>query len=194
DNFINEIIWSYKSGGSSKKYYSRKHDNILFYSKSKDYIFNPGKEKSYNRGFKAYGFNNISEYEDEIGWYTLVNHRDVWDINMVGRTSKERLAYRTQKPEALLERIILSSSNDDSIVADFFAGSGTTLAVANKNNRRWIGCDSSNTSVYTIMNRIDRRNFKLIYETTDLNQLLFTGNITKRNNKLNLELTLDRYI
>src|SRR5699024_1519632 len=50
DNFINEIIWSYKSGGSSKKYYSRKHDNILFYSKSKDYIFNPGKEKSYNRG------------------------------------------------------------------------------------------------------------------------------------------------
>lgn len=194
DNFVNEIIWSYKSGGSSKRYFSRKHDTLLFYSKSAHYIFNPRKEKSYNRDFKAYGFNNVAEYEDAKGWYTLVNHRDVWDINMVGRTSKERLDYRTQKPEALMERIILSSSNENSIVADFFAGSGTTLAVANRNNRNWIGCDSSNSAIYTIMNRMDRQAYKLIYEKMNLNELRFKEKIRKVNNQLELEVTLDSYI
>lgn len=193
ENFINEIIWSYKSGGSSKRHYSRKHDTILFYSKTKDYIFNLGKEKSYNRDYKAYGFNNIKEYEDNKGWYTLVNIRDVWEMNMVGRTSSERLDYRTQKPETLMERIILCSSNEDSIVADFFAGSGTTLAVANKNKRRWIGCDSSNTSIYTIINRIKRQDYKLIYPETNSNELIFSNNITKEGNNLKLEFTLDNY-
>lgn len=141
DNFLNEIIWAYKSGGTSNNYFSRKHDNILVYTKTKDYIFNPQKEKSYNRDFKPYRFKNVKEYEDEIGWYTLVNIKDVWQINMVGRTSKERMGYRTQKPENLLERIILSSSTEDSIVADFFGGSGTTAISAQKNNRRWISSD-----------------------------------------------------
>ena len=130
ENFINEIIWSYKSGGVTNKYYSRKHDTILMYSKTEDYIFNPQKEKSYNRGFKPYRFKGVKEYEDKIGWYTLVNLKDVWNINIVGRSSGERVGYGTQKPEELLERIISTSSNKDSIVADFFAGSGTTGVVA----------------------------------------------------------------
>lgn len=92
----------------------------MVYTKTQDYIFNPQKEKSYNRDFKPYRFKNVKEYEDEIGWYTLVNLKDVWNINMLGRTSKERVGYGTQKPESLLERIILSSSNEESIVADFF--------------------------------------------------------------------------
>lgn len=193
DNFINEIIWSYKSGGSSKRHFSRKHDTILLYSKSEDYIFNSGKEKSYNRGLKPYKFKNVKEYKDENGWYTLVNYRDVWDINMVGRTSRERLDYRTQKPESLMERIILSSSNEDSIVADFFTGSGTTLAVANRLNRRWIGCDSSNTSIYTIMNRIARGNYSFIYQNKNINQLISAEKITKANNILNVEIILESY-
>ncbi len=169
DNFLNEIIWAYKSGGTSSKYFSRKHDNILVYTKTKDYIFNPQKEKSYNRDFKPYRFKNVKEYEDEIGWYTLVNLRDVWQINMVGRTSKERVGYRTQKPENLLERIVLSSSTEESIVADFFGGSGTTAIAAQKNNRRWISSDMGHISTgimrkrlgqmtkepYTILNRND---------------------------------------
>lgn len=131
-NFINEVVWAYKSGGVSKRYYSRKHDTILVYGKTKDYIFNPQLEKSYNRGFKPYRFKGVEEFKDEIGWYTLVNLKDVWQIDMVGRTSKERVGYDTQKPEKLLERIILTSSNKDSIVADFFAGSGTTGIVADR--------------------------------------------------------------
>lgn len=190
DNFINEIIWSYKSGGSSKRYFSRKHDTILFYSKTKDYIFNLGKGKSYNRDYKPYGFKNVVEYEDEKGWYTLVNYRDVWDISMVGRTSGERLDYRTQKPEKLMERIILSSSNEKSIVADFFAGSGTTLAVANRYNRRWIGCDNSKTSIYTIMNRINRNAYGLFYKEENKNRLKFVKDMYEEG----IEITLKDYI
>jgi len=154
DNFLNEVIWSYKSGGTSQKYFSRKHDNILVYTKTKNYIFNPQKEKSYNRGFKPYGFKGVKEYQDNLGWHTLVNLKDVWQIDMVGRTSGERVGYDTQKPMSLLERIILSSSNEESIVADFFAGSGTTLAVAEKNNRKWIGSDMGSTSLLTITKRL----------------------------------------
>ena len=154
DKFINEIVWSYKSGGVTNKYYSRKHDNILMYSKTKDYIFNSQKEKSYNREFKRYGFKGVNEYEDERGWYTLVNLKDVWNINIVGRSSGERVGYGTQKPEELLERIISTSSNEDSIVADFFAGSGTTGVVAEKLGRRFILSDKGNTSILTIMKRI----------------------------------------
>ena len=152
--FVNEIIWSYKSGGVSKRYYSRKHDSILMYSKTKDYIFNPQKEKSYNRGFKPYRFKGVEEYEDATGWYTMVNLKDVWQIDIVGRTSSERVGYGTQKPEALLERIIATSSREGSIVADFFAGSGTTGVVAEKLGRRFVMTDKGSLSYLTITKRI----------------------------------------
>ena len=170
NRFLNEVVWSYKSGGTSKRHYSRKHDTILVYTKTKDYIFNPQKEKSYNRGFKPYKFKGVKEYEDTLGWYTLVNLKDVWQIDMVGRTSKERVGYGTQKPEALLQKIILTSSNEGSIVSDFFAGSGTTLAVAEKYNRRWIGSDRSNSSILTIRKRlgqIESGAFKIISGSED---------------------------
>ena len=184
DMFLNEIIWSYKSGGVSKKYYSRKHDTILLYSKTKNYIFNPQKEKSYNRGLKPYRFKGVDEYEDEIGWHTLVNAKDVWNINMVGRTSKERVGYDTQKPEKLLERMILSSTNENSIVADFFAGSGTTGVVAERYNRNWIMTDLGVTSYITTMKRLiemDARNFAI--------QSIGSSNISKGGN---LEIKVDK--
>lgn len=95
-NFVNEIIWNYKSGGTSKKHFSRKHDTILVYAKSRRYQFYPLQEKSYNRGYKPYRFKGVREYEDDLGWYTMVNMKDVWNIDMVGRTSKERTGYATQ--------------------------------------------------------------------------------------------------
>ena len=153
DNFINEIIWAYKSGGSTDVRFGRKHDTIFFYSKSSNYIFNASKEKSYNRGFKPYRFKGVEEFEDEIGWHTLVNTRDVWNLDMVGRTSAERLNYPTQKPETLLERIISSSTNPGDIVADFFAGSGTTAAVSEKLNRKWITSDVGRFSINTSRKR-----------------------------------------
>ncbi len=144
DNFQNEIVWCYRSGGASPgKRFSRKHDIILFYSKTPAYCFNRLQEKSYNRDHKAYKFRDVKEYCDEEGWYTLVGMKDYWEINMVGRTSRERLNYPTQKPQALLERIISSGSNEGDIVLDAFCGCGTTLAAAQRLGRRWIGMDIS---------------------------------------------------
>ncbi|HHV27619.1 MAG TPA: site-specific DNA-methyltransferase [Tissierellia bacterium] len=178
DMFLNEIIWSYKSGGVSKKYFSRKHDTILLYSKTGKYIFNPQKEKSYNRGLKPYRFKGVEEFVDDIGWYTLVNMKDVWNIDMVGRTSKERVGYATQKPEKLLERIILSSTNENSIVADFFAGSGTTAAVAERLNRKWILSDMGLTSALTVQKRIiDIKGHQFLFQRLEGEELTSNGEL-----------------
>ena len=112
-NFRNEIVWCYKSGGASpKRHFSRKHDIILWYAKTKDYAYNPQTEKSYNRGMKPYKFEGVEEFQDEIGWHTIVGMKDYWDVDMVGRTSKERMGYPTQKPVPLYERMIRASSNE----------------------------------------------------------------------------------
>lgn len=140
-NFVNEIIWQYKSGGVSKRYFARKHDTLLFYAKTSGYYFSPQLEKSYNRAYKPYRFKGVKEYRDELGWYTMVNMKDVWPIDMVGRTSAERTGYATQKPEALLERILESCTKEGDLVADFFGGSGTLAAAADRMKRSWISCD-----------------------------------------------------
>lgn len=88
-NFINEIIWTYKSGGSANRHYSRKHDTILFYSRTRQYKFRLQKEKSYNRGLRPYRFKGVEEFQDDIGWYTMVNQKDVWNIDMVGPGAQE---------------------------------------------------------------------------------------------------------
>ncbi len=146
-NFVNEIIWTYKSGGAARRHYSRKHDTILFYGKSERYKFYLQKEKSYNRGLKPYRFKGVEEFRDEIGWYTMVNQKDVWQIDMVGRSSGERLNYATQKPEALLSRIIDAVTDEGDLTADFFCGSGTLAAVAAKKGRRFICTDISSLAV-----------------------------------------------
>jgi len=143
ERFVNEIIWHYKSGGSTKKHFARKHDNLLVYAKTAKYRFFPQQEKSYNRGLKPYRFKGVEEFCDEVGWYTLVNMKDVWAIDMVGRTSGERTGYATQKPEQLLERIIRSATAEGDLCCDFFSGSGTLGAAAAKLGRRFILCDES---------------------------------------------------
>ncbi len=141
DNLLNEIIWCYKSGGVGDKTYSKKHDTLLFYKKSNNVIFNIQKEKSYMMPWS--GKNPAQTYyKDDNGIYTIVNVKDYWtDIGILATSSKERVGYATQKPSELLDRIIKASSNENSIVADFFAGSGTTGAVAEKLGRRWIMSD-----------------------------------------------------
>jgi len=154
-DFINEIDWCYKSGGASKRHFSRKHDVILFYAKPNKYVFNFQKEKSYNRGLKPYRFAGVEEFQDEIGWYTMVGMKDYWNIDMVGRTSAERLGYPTQKPEALLKHIIGACSNKDDTVLDAYCGCGTTVAVAQKMGRRWIGMDITYQSISLILRRLE---------------------------------------
>jgi len=153
ENFRNEIIWFYKTGGIPEKCgFSRKHDIILFYLKSNKMIFNPLKEKSYL--MHKYGFSNIDIKQDNKGYYVEVFVRDVWDIPALRGNQPERITFDTQKPEALLKRIILASSNPGDIVADFFCGSGTTLAVAEKLGRRWIGCDLSKFAIQVTRKRL----------------------------------------
>lgn len=167
DNFVNEIIWSYKSGGSGKRSFSKKHDTLLFYSKTKNYYLDIPKEKSYNRGLSPYRFKNIKEYEDEIGWYTLVNMKDVWHVDMLGRTSKERTGYMTQKPESLMARILESCSKEGDICADFFSGSGSFAIAAAKLGRNWLASDFGTAAGAIMRKRClkNLENFAIVYKS-----------------------------
>ena len=109
DHFRNEIVWFYKTGGISKRWFGRKHDTILFYSKSETYTFHPQREKSYLT--HKYGFSNIDIERDERGYFRRVAMRDVWDIPALRGNQAEVTGFPTQKPLALYERIIKASSN-----------------------------------------------------------------------------------
>lgn len=158
ENFVNEIVWAYKSGGAGSRSFARKHDTILLYSKTCEYFFSVQKERSYNRGDKPYNFKGVEEYEDEDGkWYTLVNRKDVLFVDMVGRSSKERTGYSTQKPEALLRILLESCCPPGGICADFFAGSGSLGAAARCLGMRYLLCDSNPDAVRICLRRLDAK-------------------------------------
>ena len=157
ENMVNEIVWGYRSGGASGRRFARKHDTILLYSKIKEYKFNPQKEKSYNRGALPYNFKGVREYEDENGWYTLVNMRDIWEIPMVGRTSGERTGYATQKPEELIRRMVLASTDVGDLCGDFFAGSGTLGAVCMGLGRSFVLCDKNEDACRIMVDRLFKK-------------------------------------
>jgi adenine-specific DNA-methyltransferase len=166
--FSNEIIWHYQSGGRSDTSYSKKHDSIYLYGKSAARFFNSdaiGEE----RGAKKR--NNMKRGEDIDGrkfWSIRsggkiykyyddekITPADVWtDISHLQQKDPERIGYATQKPEKLIERIINGSSKSGDLVADFFCGSGTTLAVAEKLGRKWIGCDLGRFAIHTSRKRL----------------------------------------
>ncbi|MEE2704489.1 MAG: site-specific DNA-methyltransferase [Pseudomonadota bacterium] len=156
NHLINENIWSYKTGGISKRSFAKKHDTIFLYSKSTKYIFNQQLYKSWQK--KKYNYSKkYPEYFDEKEgrWYHLAVCRDVWDdIYPIGTENKERLGYPSQKPESLLERIIKTSTNEGDIVADFFSGSGTTASVAERLCRKWIISDIGSKAINVSKNRI----------------------------------------
>ncbi len=155
ENYVNECIWSYRTGGNSKKLgYAKKHDTIHFVAKNKsNTLWNGLSEKSYLS--HKYGFKNINLAEDENGIYNLVAMRDVWDIAALRGNQSERVNYPTQKPESLLERIILASTIQEDLVADFFCGSGTTGVVSSKLGRRWLLVDSSKVAIKVTKERLD---------------------------------------
>lgn len=176
-NFINEVIWAYREREMAKDQWNKKHENIYMYSKTSERIFNwkevsekyslytlinkfsyiDGDGRQYRLRFKD-GRNDPSkeseetyrQYIDESG----VPPRDWWILPILNQAAKERLDYPTQKPEKLLERILKASSNKNDIILDAFAGSGTTLAVAEKLHRRWIGIDCGKLAIYTIQKRM----------------------------------------
>lgn len=172
-NFQNEIIWSYRTGGASQRRWSRKHDTILFYTKSSRYTFNPQKEKAYTKakgrkaGIVDYGKGTAEFFEDEDGVFNLVVARDVWDIPYINSQAHERLGYPTQKPEAILEKIIVASSNEGDIVLDPFVGGGTACVVAHRLNRKWIGIDISARACAMTVHNFERYGYDIDYSTFD---------------------------
>lgn len=166
DNFRNEIVWKYDKWTAASKVFQRNHDSLYWYSKSSGYVFNEIREitdnlaQKYKNGYLiggGYGSNGLVVYDKDnvkakelidSGKYKVIYAQssgkpisDVWSIPFINPVAKERVNYSTQKPEKLLERIIKAPSNPNSIVADFFGGSGTTAAVAEKLGRRWIASD-----------------------------------------------------
>lgn len=155
DRFLNEIVWIYHGPSPIRSAFKRKHDTILVYTKSKDYTFNadavrvaynPSTIKTFDSSPKA-GFGKVPD---------LARGKvpeDWWYFPVVARMHKERSGYPTQKPEALLERIIKASSNPGEVVADFFCGSGTTPVVASRLSRHWLACDRSLQAIHTTYRR-----------------------------------------
>lgn len=155
DNFINEIIWSYKTGGNGSKSFSKKHDTLFLYSKNSDYIFNTIKEKTIVDKSKGYNPNTEQFIDEDGNTCVMTNVRDVWDLQHINMHDfVERVGYATQKPERLLERVIKASSDETMIVADFFGGSGVTAKVANDLNRKFIHCDIGINSIETTRDRL----------------------------------------
>ncbi|GHT35276.1 restriction endonuclease subunit M [Planctomycetales bacterium] len=191
-DFRNEIAWCYKSRPQSKKHFGRKHDVILFYTKSNDYTFNwkavarslsettikkyrLTDEQGRKYRLQGRGITNspirsakdvdqkweetnpelvVRDYlDDKIG----VSIEDWWEIDIINQSAKERLGYPTQKPLALLERIIKASSNEGDVVLDAFCGCGTTVDAAQSLNRKWIGVDITYNSISLILKRLKDR-------------------------------------
>jgi adenine-specific DNA-methyltransferase len=175
ENFNNNIAWHY-SGWNKKlnSSFERRHDDLLFYSKSKNSIFNSYFEaweskEAYVKTRKqkihidadgreyvhsdAGGGKRINRYLDEVLSQGVVVD-DVWDLDKINNSARESIGYPTQKPEALLRRIIEASSNQGDLIADFFCGSGTTLATAEKLGRKWIGSDLGRFAIHTSRKRL----------------------------------------
>ena len=195
-NLKNEIIWAYRIQGVGKKLWARKHDNIFFYSKTDNYTFHPEKEDViYEKPFidtvkvepdltilsekqKEEIYNSVKnniplkdKYKTLLfnKYYSNVFVRDVWDCDStkpIISGSSEYLDYKTQKPEGLLERIIKASSNEGDLVCDFFGGSGTTAAVAERLGRRWITCDIGKPASLVMRKRfIDQEVKPFLYQS-----------------------------
>ncbi len=168
ENYANEIIWHYQSGGRRRRGYSRKHDTIHFYHKSDNWYFNPDTvSQIHGRDRRNHMKRNVDD--DGRVFYTIRSAGkiytyyedekrtpcDVWtDLSHIQQKDPERVGYDTQKPEALIERILCASSRKGDLVADFFCGSGTTLAVAERLGRRWIGCEQSRMGIHVARRRI----------------------------------------
>lgn len=173
ENFVNEIVWSYSWGIRTDSRWNRKHDIIYMYSKSAENIkFNANEvleerqvsESTANR--LKYKGALIKDGNKGRGDSELALPSDVWYIATINGMAKERLNYATQKPEALLERIIKASSNEGDLVCDFFGGSGTTAAVAERLGRRWITCDIGKPASLVMRKRfIDQEVNPFLYQS-----------------------------
>jgi len=190
ENFRNEIVWCYTGPSQTTRFFVRKHDIILFYSKSEDYIFNTEEVRvPYKKSTKFAGGTSFTGLTPEEKVKELDKRgklkEDWWnDVAGIGYAHEQITGFTTQKPEALLERIIRASSNPDDLVLDCFIGSGTTVAVAQKLNRRWIGCDINKGAIQITSKRLQ----KIISEQIKKKETKYPSFATYKVNNYDLQL------
>ena len=174
--FLNEIIWSYESGGRARKYFPRKHDVILLYARGKNYYFDlsrvpiprgPGRRNHMARGKDEQGrmFSRITSHGKEYRYYEddPVYPGDVWtDISHLQQRDPERTGYATQKPLKLLERLLLPVTRPGDRVADLCCGSGTTLEAAQSLGCRFAGLDLNPEAVAVTLSRLVPRDLTVV--------------------------------
>lgn len=228
ENFKNDIIWAYPAASvQTRKFYIRSYDTILFYTKSNNYTFrdDPHIYMEYSNRVKSalktdekgvYYYRGGSHNGKKLSRKVYVKDngifpRDVWnDIPYIRANTKEYQGFSTQKPERLLKRIILASSNEDDLIADFFCGTGTTLVAAEKLGRRWIGCDITPQSIHICRKRIldiknsndlinwkkkykkDQSTFKLLSIINDKNEFHIPKEFLQQTNSLISNLTTQK--
>ena len=186
--FRNEIVWFYQTGGVSKRWFGRKHDDILFYSKTQDYFIDLTRVMD-SRTPEV--IRRIQTGNESATRATNLERLpfDVWNIQAINAMAKERVGYPTQKPLALLERIIKASSNQHDIVLDPFCGCATTLVAADRLQRNWIGIDISPKAAELVVERIraDQGLFESIIHRTDNPLRDDLGDIPPYNSRQNKE-------
>ena len=161
-NFRNEIVWHYHTSGNTKKHFVKNSDTVFFYSKYQNYYFSLLKNKRYtNSKNRKAGKHNLGHgikefFEDEKGVYQHVNMDNVFQIPYINSQAKERTGYPTQKPIALLERIIKASSKEGDIVLDPFCGCATTCIASEKLGRQWVGIDVSFKAYELVKERLKK--------------------------------------
>lgn len=160
NNFQNEIIWWYHDpSGKTDRRFMRKHDNIFFYAKNIDkHYFNVDAVRTpYKEGTLEQGEKGVISFGRPTKTHLKGRHpEDVWEMPIINSMAKERLGYPTQKPEALLERIIKASSIEGDLVLDAFCGCGTTMAVAHRLKRNWLGIDISPIAIRLVEKRLKK--------------------------------------
>jgi site-specific DNA-methyltransferase (adenine-specific) len=153
EHFLNEIVWHYATGGIPALWFARKHDTILYYRNGPGHTFHRFRERKRlkHRMSRA----GVEEFQDADGWYRYRFLDDVWDIPWLTQDARERTGYPSQKPIALLLRIIEATTDPGMRVADFCGGSGTAAAAARRLGRRWISCDSEPTAIRVARARLE---------------------------------------
>ena len=167
NNFRTEIVWFYNSQGKSDKEWNRKHDVILYYTKGKQWTFNA---KDVMDSITDLTYKRFKSEIDKKGYYTCFKNGKEYkyylengslpkdwfeDVTYISRDNKELTGYATQKPKALIERLIKASSNEGDTVADYYLGSGTTAVVCKELNRNFIGCDINPKAIEITNTRLD---------------------------------------
>jgi DNA modification methylase len=200
-NFRNEIVWHYTGGGRSKKYFSRKHDSILFYTKSDSYTFNLDAIREPYKKTSGYARSGITSAAGKkyMPHPAGTPSDDVWHIPIVNPMSGERTGYPTQKPLALIEKIIAASTNEGDMVLDPYCGSGTAVIAAQKLRRGWIGIDNSELAITAAKYRIEQDfpglEFEVVGQPMDLRRALElldeveSENLEKAENEMDPETT-----